>query len=60
MHGTVEVEAKVFVTRNKSPSQPFIYTKIIYDVQKHNKKIRKNKDPDRKSKEEKMYQINII
>jgi hypothetical protein len=50
MHGAVEVEAKVFVTgkKKKNPSQPFIYTKIIYDVQKHNKKIRKDKDLDRK------------
>jgi hypothetical protein len=44
MHGSVKVEAKVFVTgkkKTKKPSQPF-----IYDVQKHNKKIRENKDPD--------------
>ena len=50
MYGIVEVEAKVFVTgkKKKKPSMPFIYTKIIYDVQKHNKKISKNKDLDRK------------
>jgi hypothetical protein len=50
MHGTVEVEAKVFVTgkKKKNPHSLLSIQKLNMTYKNTTKKIRKNKDPDRK------------